>query len=108
MVEILGHLLFARLAAARCDDVVVAVHIERARQILPGAKEAVIDHIDRVELRVMLDRGDTEGAKELWSRLAPSTLTDMLGARLLLASTDDAGARQVLLSITDLQLDVCE
>jgi LuxR family maltose regulon positive regulatory protein len=35
LLELAGNLLFAQLAATRSDDIVVAVHLERARHILP-------------------------------------------------------------------------
>ena len=37
LLEVLCHLLFARLATTRGDDVVVEVHLDRARRVIPEA-----------------------------------------------------------------------
>lgn len=96
LLEVLGHLLLARLASANGDDVVVAIHLDRARGVLPNATAPVIAHIDRVELRHALDRHDPSAATTLLARLPSSPTTDLLAARVLLA-TGELGDAEILL-----------
>jgi LuxR family transcriptional regulator, maltose regulon positive regulatory protein len=100
IVEMFGHLLSAQLASATNDDVVVGVHLERARAVLPDATAVMIEHIDIVELRHALRRHDRPTATLLLDRLTPSPLADLLAVRLRLF--DDDAAIDTLRTVSDL------
>ncbi len=70
LVELAGTLTAARLASARGDRVVVRVHLDRGRRILPAADPAVRAHLDRVELRLDLEGGELAAAARSVSRSA--------------------------------------
>jgi phytoene dehydrogenase-like protein len=96
LLEVGCHLLFARLAMMRRDDVVAEVHLDRARQVIPEATPPVVAHIDRVQLRHELQRSDLSAAESILGRLPPSVESDLLEARVRLSAGDDGGARDVL------------
>jgi LuxR family maltose regulon positive regulatory protein len=96
LLELTCHLLFARLASTRGDDVVVEVHLDRARRVIPEATPAVLAHIDRVRLRHQLRGGGVAAARSLLGRLPPSAERDLLDARIRLCVGDEKGARDVL------------
>ena len=103
LLEVICHLLFARLASARGDDVVVDVHLERARGVIPEAAPPVVAHIDRVQLRHELRRGDVVAAESVLGRLPPS-VRDGSPRRPACAwcAGDDARRRDVLVRVADL------
>jgi LuxR family maltose regulon positive regulatory protein len=101
LLELLTHLQLAQIAAARGDEPASTEAIEQARAVFPHAASAVIAHIDRVDARLALDRGDLATAKTLWSRLPSSATADLLAARLRLATGDRAGARDLLEAMAD-------
>jgi len=90
-----GQLIQARLASTRGDDAEVASRLEKARRTMPTATPPVVAQIDRVELRHALARR-ASNVETLLARLPPSPESDLLAARVRLASGDDAGARTVL------------
>ena len=100
-LELLAHLQLAQIVGARGDERASTEAIERARAVLPHAASPVIAHIDQVESRLALDRGDLATAKTLWARLPPSATADLLAARLRLATGDHAGARELLEAMAD-------
>jgi ATP/maltotriose-dependent transcriptional regulator MalT len=95
LLEMTGQLILARLASARGDDSDVALHLQQARQAVPNATAVVVAHIDRVELRHAL-RSDGPNVEPLLQRLPPSPQTDLLAARVRLASEDHEGAQGFL------------
>ncbi|HZA87305.1 MAG TPA: LuxR C-terminal-related transcriptional regulator, partial [Acidimicrobiales bacterium] len=97
----LAHLQLAQIAGARGDEPASTEAIERARAVLPHAASPVIAHIDQVESRLVLDRGDLATAKTLWARLPQSATADLLAARLRLATGDRSGARELLEATAD-------
>jgi LuxR family maltose regulon positive regulatory protein len=101
LLELLTHLQLAQIAAARGDEPASTEAIEQARAVFPHAASPVIAHIDRVDARLALDRGDLATAKSLWSRLPSSPPADLLAARLRLATGDRAGARDLLEAMAD-------
>jgi LuxR family transcriptional regulator, maltose regulon positive regulatory protein len=100
-LELLAHLQLAQIAGARGDESASSEAIERARAVLPHAASPVIAHIDQVELRLALDRGDLATAKSLCARLPPSATAELLAARLRLATGDRSGARELLEAMVD-------
>ena len=104
LLEVTCHLLFARLASMRRDDVVLEVHLDRARRVIPEAALPVVAHIDRVQLLLEVQRGDLSAAESVLRRLPSSVETDLLEARIRLSVGDDQGGRDVLARVTDLAL----
>ena len=100
-LELLAHLQIAQIAAARGDEPASTEAIERARVIFPHAASPVIAHIDHVDARLALDRGDLAAARALSARLPSSATADLLAARLRLATGDRAGALQLLEAMAD-------
>ena len=100
-LELLAHLQLAQTAAARGDEPASTEAIEQARAVFPHAASPVVAHIDRVDARLALDRGDLAKAEELWARLPSSATADLLAARLCLATGDHAGARDLLEAMAD-------
>lgn len=94
--ELVAHLQTARVAASRGDDTAAADALARARAAQPHAAASVVAWIDRVELRLALERGDLTAAAELWRRLPPSPVTDLIGARIRLAVDDPSAALDAL------------
>jgi LuxR family maltose regulon positive regulatory protein len=102
LLELKGHLLFAQLAAASGDDVVVDLHLDRARHIRPNAASAVVAYLDRADLLQLLRRRELPAAAALLRRLPPCLETDLLTARLLVRSGDHTGAAAALASPSEL------
>jgi LuxR family transcriptional regulator, maltose regulon positive regulatory protein len=101
LLELLAHLQLAQIAAARGDEPASAEAIEQARAVLPHAASPVIAHIDQVDARLALDRGDLATAKALRAKLPSSATGDLLAARVRLATGDRAGARELLQATAD-------
>ena len=95
LIAMTGHLIHARLASATGEHSEVASHLERARRAVPKATALVVAHIDRVELRLALECG-AGNIDMLLRRLPPSPESDLLAARVRLASGDDEAARSIL------------
>jgi LuxR family maltose regulon positive regulatory protein len=95
LIAMTGHLIHARLASATGKHVEVASHLEQARRAVPSPSTLVVAHIDRVELRHALRTG-TGNAERLLRRLPPSPESDLLAARVRLASGNDAAASAAL------------
>jgi LuxR family transcriptional regulator, maltose regulon positive regulatory protein len=100
-LELLAHLQLAQIAGARGDEPASTEAIRRARAVLPHAASPVIAHIDQVESRLALDRGDLATATVLCAGLPPSAAADLLAARLRLATGDRSGARELLEATAD-------
>lgn len=101
-VELLTRLQLARLAAAGGDGGEVSGALKQARQVLPSATAPVVARIDRVDMDCALALGDLGRAEALAPSLPPGPRTDLLIAHLRLAVDDQAGAREVLESMSDL------
>ena len=95
LIAMTGHLIRARLASATGEDGEVASHLEQARRAVPSPTTVVVAHIDRVELRHALDCG-AGNVEMLLRRLPQSPVSDLLAARVRLASGDDETARAIL------------
>jgi LuxR family maltose regulon positive regulatory protein len=95
-LELLAHLQLALVASARGDPHGAADAIDQSRSVLPHATSPVVAHIDQVDARIALDRGDHYTAQALQARLPPSPASDLLAARLRLAAEDHLGALDVL------------
>lgn len=95
LLAMTGHLILARLASATGEHDDVVSYIEQARRAVPNPTSLVVAHIDRVELRHALDCG-AGNFETLLRRLPPSPATDLLAARVGLASGDDEAARAIL------------
>jgi LuxR family maltose regulon positive regulatory protein len=100
-LELLVHLQLAQIAAARGDGPASIEAIEQARAVFPHAASPVIAHIDQVDARLALDRGDLATATALRARLPSSATADLLAARLRLATGDRAGTRELLEAMAD-------
>jgi LuxR family maltose regulon positive regulatory protein len=90
-----GHLILARLASAAGDHAEVASHLEQARRSVPNPTSLVVARIDGVELRHALTSGAGD-VEMLLRKLSPSPESDLLAARVRLASGDDETARAIL------------
>jgi LuxR family maltose regulon positive regulatory protein len=95
LLAMTAQLILARLASAAGDHTQVAAHLEQARRAVPNPTSLVVAHIDRVELRHALASG-TGNVEMLLRKLPPSPETDLLAARVRLASGDDAAVRTIL------------
>jgi LuxR family transcriptional regulator, maltose regulon positive regulatory protein len=95
-VEVLTRLQHALLASARGDEHTAAEAVEDARAVLPHATRPVGAHIDQVDLRLALARGDLATAESLHARLPASPAADILAVRLRLAAGDPRGALDIL------------
>ena len=94
--EVLAHLERARVAARRGDVDEADDSLRHARSVIPNAADGLVVHIDRVQMRLLLDRGDVAGAEALGWEMPPSVATDLLMARLRLARGDHDGAGELL------------
>jgi LuxR family transcriptional regulator, maltose regulon positive regulatory protein len=99
--KLMCHLERARLAWVRgaADEAMAA--LDRARQVLPAATEAVTDHIDRLEARIAIDAGNPR-ASTLVERLTRTPERTLLEARVLLAKRESQAAVTLLDDATDM------
>jgi LuxR family maltose regulon positive regulatory protein len=95
-LELLAHLQIALVASDRGDPDGAGDALDQARSVLPHATGPVVAHIDEVDARIALDRGDHRTAQALQARLPPSPATDLLAARVRLVAGDHLGALDVL------------
>ena len=86
----------AQLAEARGDHVLAGLRLDRARRTLPAATPAVLAHVERLAVRLDIDRGDHRAATDRCRQLPPSPATDLEWARIHLAAGDDEAARELL------------
>jgi LuxR family maltose regulon positive regulatory protein len=96
-LEVLAHLQLAQIASTRADDQAAADAIARARAVLPHAARPVVAHIDHVEARLALDRGDQQTATALAARVPRSPAAALLAARVQLAAENPVAALEILL-----------
>jgi len=103
-LELLAHLELARLRAVQGDDLAADEAIARARAVMPVPSPSVVALLDRVEARLLLDRGEVDRAGALIRELPVSPASAMLDVRLLLAIGDPAAAESKLASFEPLSL----
>jgi LuxR family maltose regulon positive regulatory protein len=96
LLELLAHLQLALVASARGDPESAADAIDQARSVLPHATRPVVAHVDQVDSRLALDRGDHQAADAVQARLPASPASDLVAARVRLAADDHAGALDIL------------
>jgi LuxR family transcriptional regulator, maltose regulon positive regulatory protein len=95
-LEVLAHLELALTASARGDHQAAVDAIAQARAVLPHATRPVVAHIDQVDARLALERGDRRTAAALADRLPRSPAAALLAARVQLAAEKPVAALEIL------------